>query len=146
MDKKIFDTLRSWSMILELDNVESWELSKKDQEKWTADLSQLFIGNKFAFGAHSRIYRGIYKQREVVMKMTDNIESIMKNQSLRNSNTVGYMPSFGLDDPNTYGNRIHKMMKLGLSIDVDGGDTDVDMPSLEDPEVDSEGSKMEEVD
>lgn len=69
MDKKRFDSLESWSMILESDNVESWEVSKEDQEEWTADLSQLFIGNKFASGAHSRIYRGIYKQRAVAVKM-----------------------------------------------------------------------------
>lgn len=59
----------SWSMILESENVETWEVSKEDQEEWTADLSQLFIGNKFASGAHSRIYRGIYKQRAVAVKM-----------------------------------------------------------------------------
>jgi serine/threonine protein kinase len=34
-----------------------------------ADLSYLFIGNKFASGANSRIYRGIYKQRAVAIKM-----------------------------------------------------------------------------
>lgn len=56
-------------MILESENVETWEVSKEDQEEWTADLSQLFIGNKFASGAHSRIYRGIYKQRAVAVKM-----------------------------------------------------------------------------
>ncbi|CAI9086912.1 OLC1v1020840C1 [Oldenlandia corymbosa var. corymbosa] len=69
MERKRFDSLESWSMILESDNVESWEASKEDQEEWTADLSQLFIGNKFASGAHSRIYRGIYKQRAVAVKM-----------------------------------------------------------------------------
>nr|GMD91695.1 serine/threonine-protein kinase HT1-like [Ipomoea batatas]GMD92957.1 serine/threonine-protein kinase HT1-like [Ipomoea batatas] len=69
MDKRRFDSLESWSMILESDNVETWEASKEDQEEWTADLSQLFIGNKFASGAHSRIYRGIYKQRAVAVKM-----------------------------------------------------------------------------
>ncbi|PHT32279.1 Serine/threonine-protein kinase HT1 [Capsicum baccatum] len=69
MDKKRFDSLRSWSMILESDNVKSWEVSKEDQEEWTADLSQLFIGYKFASGAHNRIYRGIYKQRAVAVKM-----------------------------------------------------------------------------
>ncbi|KAH0721873.1 hypothetical protein KY289_004917 [Solanum tuberosum] len=53
---------------------------------------------------------------------------------------------FSLDDPNTFGNRIHRMLKLGLSIDEDAGDVDVDMPALEDPEADAEGSKMEEVD
>ncbi|XP_073147500.1 serine/threonine/tyrosine-protein kinase HT1 [Henckelia pumila] len=69
MERKRFDSLESWSMILDSENVENWETSKDDQEEWTADLSQLFIGNKFASGAHSRIYRGIYKQRAVAVKM-----------------------------------------------------------------------------
>lgn len=69
MERKRFDSLESWSMILDSENVETWEVSKEDQEEWTADLSQLFIGNKFASGAHSRIYRGIYKQRAVAVKM-----------------------------------------------------------------------------
>ncbi|KAL2341349.1 hypothetical protein Fmac_009289 [Flemingia macrophylla] len=66
--RKRFDSMESWSMIL--DSMETWEASKEEeQEEWTADLSQLFIGNKFASGAHSRIYRGIYKQRAVAVKM-----------------------------------------------------------------------------
>lgn len=69
MERKRFDSLESWSMILDSENVETWEASKEDEEEWTADLSQLFIGNKFASGAHSRIYRGIYKQRAVAVKM-----------------------------------------------------------------------------
>ncbi|XVF03594.1 hypothetical protein REPUB_Repub05bG0006700 [Reevesia pubescens] len=54
---------------------------------------------------------------------------------------------FSLDDPNTFGNRIHRMLKLGLSIDEDAGDADADaeMPPLEE-DADAEGSKMEEVD
>ncbi|KAJ0936407.1 putative Heat shock protein Hsp90 family [Helianthus annuus] len=51
---------------------------------------------------------------------------------------------FSLDEPNTFGNRIHRMLKLGLSIDEDA-DEDADVPALEDAEVDAE-SKMEEVD
>ncbi|KAG0450922.1 hypothetical protein HPP92_026488 [Vanilla planifolia] len=52
---------------------------------------------------------------------------------------------FSLDDPNTFGNRIHRMLKLGLSIDEDeaSGEGDTEMPPLDD---DAEGSKMEEVD
>ncbi|KAK9689542.1 hypothetical protein RND81_09G066200 [Saponaria officinalis] len=51
---------------------------------------------------------------------------------------------FSLDEPNTFGNRIHRMLKLGLSIDEDSADADADMPALE--EADAEESKMEEVD
>ncbi|VFQ73424.1 unnamed protein product [Cuscuta campestris] len=37
--------------------------------EWSADMSELYIGNKFASGRHSRIYRGIYKQRDVAIKL-----------------------------------------------------------------------------
>ncbi|KAJ6799018.1 heat shock protein 81-1 isoform X2 [Iris pallida] len=52
---------------------------------------------------------------------------------------------FSLDDPNTFGNRIHRMLKLGLSIDEEDvvQDADADMPPLEDNDAES---KMEEVD
>ncbi|CAN6994333.1 unnamed protein product [Brassica oleracea var. botrytis] len=53
---------------------------------------------------------------------------------------------FSLDEPNTFGSRIHRMLKLGLSIDEDDAvEGDAEMPPLED-DADAEGSKMEEVD
>ncbi|XP_076913006.1 heat shock cognate protein 80-like [Bidens hawaiensis] len=51
---------------------------------------------------------------------------------------------FSLDEPNTFGNRIHRMLKLGLSIDEDA-EEDADVPALEEAGDDAE-SKMEEVD
>lgn len=71
MEKKRWDSMESWSMLL--DTVLCEGSSRPDsggrREEWMADLSQLFIGNKFAAGANSRIYRGIYKQRAVAVKM-----------------------------------------------------------------------------
>jgi len=52
---------------------------------------------------------------------------------------------FSLDDPNTFSQRIHRMIKLGLSIeenDAEVEQVDEDLPPLES----DEGSKMEEVD
>nr|GMD10508.1 heat shock protein 83 [Ipomoea batatas] len=51
---------------------------------------------------------------------------------------------FSLDDPNTFAARIHRMLKLGLSIDEDEtAEEDSEMPALEES---NEESKMEEVD
>lgn len=52
---------------------------------------------------------------------------------------------FSLEDPNTFAGRIHRMLKLGLSIDEDEATSeDADMPALE--AEGNEESKMEEVD
>ncbi|KAL8131802.1 hypothetical protein AgCh_007645 [Apium graveolens] len=51
---------------------------------------------------------------------------------------------FSLEEPSTFGNRIHRMLKLGLSIDDEADEADAEMPPLE--EADTEESKMEEVD
>ncbi|XP_047311772.1 serine/threonine/tyrosine-protein kinase HT1-like [Impatiens glandulifera] len=74
------DSLDSWSMILiDSENIETWDHGEEEyKEEWTADLSQLFIGNEFASGAYSRVYRGIYKQIAVAVKMV-RIPSQMEN-------------------------------------------------------------------
>jgi len=54
---------------------------------------------------------------------------------------------FSLDDPNSFAQRIHRMIKLGLSIDEDedvSAAAEEDLPPLEDPS--GGDSKMEEVD
>lgn len=56
----------SWSKYLVSSGA---EIKGEGEEEWSADMSQLFIGCKFASGRHSRIYRGVYKQRDVAIKM-----------------------------------------------------------------------------
>lgn len=38
-------------------------------EEWTIDMSKLFLGHKFAHGAHSRLYHGVYKDETVAVKI-----------------------------------------------------------------------------
>lgn len=54
---------------------------------------------------------------------------------------------FSLDEPTTFANRIHRLIKLGLSIDEEEADSaDEDLPALESTEKDVGESTMEEVD
>ncbi|KVH98209.1 serine/threonine-protein kinase HT1-like isoform X1 [Cynara cardunculus var. scolymus] len=60
----------SWSKYLVSSGGEIKAKGEEEEElEWSADMSQLFIGNKFAMGRHSRIYRGVYKQKDVAVKL-----------------------------------------------------------------------------
>ncbi len=92
--------------------------------------------------------------KDLVLLLFETCESLKKYDILISLNssltwttvscTALLTSGFSLDDPNTFGGRIHRMIKLGLSIDDDAIPEDVeDIPALDE---DDEGSKMEEVD
>jgi len=77
----------------------------------------------------------------------DKSDKTVKDLVLLMFETALLTSGFSLDEPNTFSNRIHRMIKLGLSIDEDldiADGADDELPPLEE-DVD-EGSRMEEVD
>ncbi|CAM6111014.1 unnamed protein product [Calypogeia fissa] len=76
----------------------------------------------------------------------DKTDKTVKDLVLLLFETALLTSGFSLDEPNTFGTRIHRMLKLGLSIDDDASGLvdEAEMPALEE-DVD-EGSRMEEVD
>ncbi|XP_020221346.1 serine/threonine/tyrosine-protein kinase HT1 [Cajanus cajan] len=57
----------SWTKFL--DNGGGKITAVETAEEWNVDMSQLFLGLKFAHGAHSRLYHGVYKEEAVAVKI-----------------------------------------------------------------------------
>lgn len=57
----------SWTNFL--DNGRGKINAVETAEEWNVDMSQLFFGLKFAHGAHSRLYHGVYKDESVAIKL-----------------------------------------------------------------------------
>uniref|UniRef100_A0A0A9BF18 Protein kinase domain-containing protein n=1 Tax=Arundo donax TaxID=35708 RepID=A0A0A9BF18_ARUDO len=51
-----------------LDNGMAKVAAREILERWTVDRSQLLIGHRFASGAYSRLFHGIYKEQPVAVK------------------------------------------------------------------------------
>merc|ERR1711966_141517 len=75
----------------------------------------------------------------------DKSDKTVKDLVLLLFETALLTSGFSLEEPNPFGGRIHRMVKLGLSIEEDiGGDDEDDLPPLEEDVADQ--SRMEEVD
>ncbi|CAN5954410.1 unnamed protein product [Sphagnum jensenii] len=77
----------------------------------------------------------------------DKLDKTVKDLILLLFESALLTSGFSLHDPNTFGTRIHRMIKLGLSIDEDGATGDDDKTNMAALEEDVDKSnQMEEVD
>ncbi|KAK9761783.1 Hsp90 chaperone hsp82 [Basidiobolus ranarum] len=89
-------------------------------------------------------------KHSIVRSLKERIEADKNDKTVKDLTYLLYETSllasgFSLDDPSGFANRIHRMIKLGLSIDEEPVDEDApsDIPT---PDEVDEASKMEEVD
>ena len=163
---RMLDQLGVWKEILPSEEVEAVKISNRlvttpcsvvtSKYGWSANMERIMKAQALSDDGRMAYMRGrktleINPDNAIMQELrkradADKSDKTVKDLVLLLFETALLTSGFSLEEPNTFGGRIHRMIKLGLSIDDDIGldDDDHDLPPLEE-DVD-EGSRMEEVD